>query len=156
MTIQTKIKTRLRRTFEKIPARKQPPQYLVYYDGGPTSLAALREACEMAPPGARVTAVFLDLVPQEHEIADDAPVNPMLAQAILAAAQVNARLYHTEIHTLALPCHFKGPALVQLAQRHQNAVLFVGVNGQEINGQLDSFAEYVLELAPCKVVLVGA
>lgn len=156
MTIQTRLKTRIRRTFERLPARRTALQYLVYYDGGPTSLAALREACEMAPSGARVTAVFLDNVPQEHEIADDAPVNPMLAQAVLAAACVNARLYQTEINTLALPCHSRGPALVGLANRHPGAVLFIGVTESEMNGQLNPFTDYVLQVAPCKVVLVGS
>lgn len=156
MTIQTKLKTRIRRTFERLPLRKQALQYLVYYDGGPTSLAALREACEMAAPGTRVTAVFLDIVPQAYEITDDTPANPMLAQAMLAAAGVNAQLYQTEINTLALPCHFRGPALVGLANQYENAVLFIGVTESEMSGQLNPFTEYVLQLAPCKVVLVGS
>lgn len=156
MTIQTRLKTRIRRTFERLPARRTALQYLVYYDGGSSSLAALREACEMAPSGARITAVFLDTVPQEHEITDDVPVNPMLAQAVLAAAIVNARLYETEINTLIVPCHAKGPALVGLANQHPNAVLFVGITESEMNGQPSPFTDYVLQLAPCKVVLVGS
>jgi nucleotide-binding universal stress UspA family protein len=156
MTIKTRITTRVRRTFERVPPRKHVLDYLVYYDGGPTSVAALREACEMAEPGTRVTAVFLDVVPQEHEITDDTPVNDMLAKAILAAATVNARTYNVEIKTIGIPCHFKGPALVAFAAQQDNAVLFLGVTPREMEGQLNSFTEYVLALAPCKVVLVGA
>ncbi len=156
MTLMTKLKTRLGRALEWLPARQTAPEYLVYYDGEPNSLTALREACEMAPSGARVTAVFLDVTPLEYEIVDDAPLHPLLAQAALTAAQVNARLYQREIGTLILPCHFKGPALVGLARRRQSAALFIGVAESELYGWLNGFADYVIQLAPCKVVLVGS
>lgn len=154
MTLRTKIKSRVRQTFERIPPRRAAPQYVVYYDGSLGALAALREACEMAKPGTRITAVFLDQVPLDQALAENSPPRSMLGQAILAAAMVNARLYNAEIETLSLPCHAKGSALVALAAKQNNATLFIGIAEQ--NDARDAFTEYVLALARCKVVLVSA
>ncbi len=156
MTLRTRLETHVRQTFERVPPRKYAPHFLVYYDGSPTGLAALREACEMAKPGTRITTVCLEPVPFDQEIPEDARVNNMRTQAILAAAMVNARLYNAEIETLALACHSKGAALVALATKQHNPVLFIGITENEMQRKLDAFTEYVLALAPCKVVLVSA
>jgi len=155
MTIKTRITTGVRHIFESVSPRKTQPSYLVYYDGGPTSGAALREACEMASPGTRVVAVYLDIVPQAQEIQDHRPVHEMLAQAVLASAIVNGRLYGTGIETLCVPCHVKGPALVSLAAEQSDATLFIGVDECESEYLLNPFVSYVNSLAPCKVVIVG-
>lgn len=154
MTLRTRIKSRVRQTFERVPPRRAAPHYLVYYDGSLGALAALREACEMAKPDTRITAVFLDQVPLEQALAENTPPRSMLGQAILAAAMVNARFYNAEIETLSLPCYSKGSALVALATKQDNTTLFVGVTN--FAGHYDAFTEYLLTLAPCKVVLVSA
>ncbi len=156
MTLRTKLKTHVRQTFERMPPRKFAPHYLVYYDGGPAALAALREACEMAKPGTRITALFMETVPLEQELSENPRLNTMRSQAILAAAIVNARLHHVEIETLGIACHTKGAAMVSLAAKQHNTVVFLGVMEKQLQGQLDAFTEYVLAFAPCKVVLVGA
>jgi nucleotide-binding universal stress UspA family protein len=155
MTIKTHLATGVKHIFENISPRKTAPCYLVNYDGGPTSVAALREACEMATPGTHVVAVFLDVVAQTQQIDGNTPVHQMLAQAVLAAAIVNARVYGVEIETLVIPCHVKGPALVTLAAERSNATLFLGVDESETTAYLNPFADYVISLSPCKVVLVG-
>lgn len=154
--MRTQLATRVKRIFEKAPPRTSTACYLVYYDGGLGSAAALRQACEMASPETRVVAVFLDVVPHAQEIVGDTAAHTMRAQAILAAAVANARLYHREIETLSIPCHVQGPALVNLAQRRGSTALFMGINPSEMENHLNPFAEYVLALAPCQVVLVEA
>jgi len=154
--MRTRLAARVKRIFEKAPPRLRSASYLVYYDGGLDSVAALRQACEMASPETRVVAVFLEVVPYAQEISGDAPTHAMRAQAILAAALANARLYHREIETLSVPCHVQGPALVNLAQQRGSTALFMGVNRSALENHLNPFAEYVLALAPCQVVLVEA
>lgn len=155
MTIKTRLATQVKHIFESVTPRKTAPCYLVYYDGGPTSVAALREACEMANPGTQVVAVFLDVVPQTQQFDGNVPVHQMLAQAVLASAIVNARVYGVEIETVVIPCHVKGPALVALAAERSNVTLFLGIDESETTAYLNPFADYVISLSPCKVVLVG-
>lgn len=154
MTIGTRITTRVKQIFETVSARRTLPCYLVYYDGGLTSAAALREACETADAGTRIVAVFLDVVPQTELIEDDAPVHKMLAQGVLAAATANARVYGAHIETVAVSCHVKGTALVALAAEYGNATLFIGVDDSE-NEALNPFVDFIVAAAPCRVVLVG-
>jgi hypothetical protein len=161
MTMKTRLATRVKHIFKSVAPRKTVPCYLVNYDGGPSSVAALREACEMARPGTRVVAVFLDVVPYTQEIEPTAPGHEMLAQAVLAAALVNARVYGMEIETLAVPCRVQGPAFVAFAMERASqapfadVTLFIGVDESASEPQLSPFADYVISFAPCKVVLVG-
>lgn len=145
----------IRHVLERAPSRHQGRSYLVYYDGGKDSLAALLEACETATSGTRIVAVYLDMVPLAEAPESSSPGKEMVAHAVLAGALANARLRNYEIETLRVPCHAKGPALVALAARYSDAVVFLGVERREFTQRLNSFAEYVLSLAPCKVVLVG-
>jgi nucleotide-binding universal stress UspA family protein len=152
----TRIATGIRERFETQRLPQSEPCFLVYYDGGPSSLAALREACAIAGHENRIVAVFLDEVPQTETMDDGKPVHDMLAQAVLAAAIVNASFCGVDIETLCIPCRVKGPALVTLAAECNSAMLFVGVEDHEPGKNLNPFADYVLSLAPCQVVLVGA
>ncbi|MBI4675291.1 MAG: universal stress protein [Chloroflexi bacterium] len=149
--MKTRLTKQVKRIFETAPPRKPAPSYLVNYDGGPASVAALREACDMASAGTKVVAVFLDQIPEGVA----AEGREMLANAILASAIVNARLYGVNIETRHIPCGVKGPTLVTLAAEQESAVLFLGVDDRELDAQLNPFADYVLSLAPCQVVLVG-
>lgn len=153
--MRSRLPKQMKQVFGRVPPRKQGRRYLVNYDGGMDSLAALLEACETANPDTRVVAVYLDMVPRAEALEPSLPAKAMLAEAVLAGALANARLRNYEIETLSVPCHAKGPALVALAAQYGDAVVFLGVERREFTQHLNSFAEYVLSLAPCKVVLVG-
>jgi hypothetical protein len=116
---------------------------LVYYDGGPDSVIALRQACEMARPNTRITAIFFD-----SDTAD-----PMLANAALAAARVNARVYGKEIETLRMRSAAKSATLAALAAERTNVTLFIGMDGDA--AQPDRLAQDLIAHAPCRVVVVG-
>lgn len=155
MKMKTRITTQVKQIFENAPPKKSVPSYLVCYDGGPASLAALRQACEMASKQTRLVAVYLDVLPETENLENDAPANEMRGQAILAAAIANARMRGVKIETQIIPCHVKGPALVSLAAESNSSILFVGIEEHEIQDHSNPFTTFVLSMAPCKVVLVG-
>lgn len=155
MNVKTQVATQIKHILGHLPHKITVPSYLVYYDGGLESLGALREACEMAGAGTTVIAVCLHVVPQSQSLQGGSDNQLMLAHAILAGAITNARMWNRQIETLIVPCHAKGPALVALAAERNSAVVFLGIDQDEFSVRLDPFADYVLSLAPCKVVLVS-
>src|SRR5581483_3225197 len=142
MNMRTRFTTQIQHAFENVPTDKNSNCYLVYYDGGPSSVAALREACETAGPKTRVIAVFLESVTPSPEADGTLPEPSMASKAILAAATVNARVYGSRSETLTLPCQIKAPALVKLAAERGNATLFLGVDEPELHAHLNPLADY--------------
>lgn len=132
-----------------------PNRFLVYYDGGIASIAALRHACQTAGASTEVVAVYLARVPAATEPDYDAIVERQNAKLILAGAIVNAQTYGLSIRTEIVPAPVQGPAMTQLAARHGNATIFLGVEQEELDKKQNPFAEYVQKLAPSDVVLVA-
>jgi hypothetical protein len=155
MAIKTRLATGVKHLFENVSPGKTAPCHLVYYDGGPESVVALRTACRMASASTRVVAVYMDVIPDIQDIDDNVMTDRSMANAMLAAAIVNARLYGVDIETIVVPCHAKGPALVALASEYSNATLFLGVEEREMTLRLNPFADFMIAMSPCPVVLVG-
>lgn len=155
MKLQTSSPVRMREPvrFAAPPARQTC--FLVYYDGGLASLAALREACLQAKPNTKIIAVYLETIPQSQALGQDDCSRALTVQGILAAATVNAAMYGVGIKTSFQECHVRGPALLHLAEQHGNAKIFLGVDGAE-PPERNPFASYVQALAPGQVVLVQA
>ncbi len=146
--------TRQRRRFEIPKPNKTAPCFLVYYDGGSASVAALSEACAQAGHETTVIAAYLDMVPHTEPLDCKTSVRTFEANAILAAATVNAHMRGIKIQTEVVHCRVKGPALVNLAAQHANAVIFLGVEPCAEQGNQDAFVDYVEALAPADLFII--
>lgn len=148
MILRTRIPNWRVGSIERRLPRSRTRSFLVYYDGGLESAAALRAACEMADAKTKITALYLEVFSDSREL--DEELQTMRATAILAGAIVNAQIRGVAIATETVRCRSKGPALVaRAAQDH--ATIFLGV---EESARPNTFAEYVLALAPAQVLLV--
>lgn len=153
MKLETRQPVRIRKAFGTSSVPVRPTCFLVYYDGGLSSLAALREACRQATPGTPIIAVYLDMIPLTEAPKRDDTLRTMASQAILAAASANAAMYGVPIKTLNLECHVRGPALLALAEKYGDAKIFLGIETAQVN-ELDPFASYIQALEPARVTLV--
>lgn len=150
MKLDVRPRNKVRKHFKSAQAQPSQSCLLVYYDGGFASLAALRAACLNAKPETHLIAIYLDVVPEHRERDHDSDV-PTAAQAILAAAAVNAANYGIALQTSILECHVRGPALIHLAEQYGNATIYLGVEKDESN----PFADYVRAMAPSDVVIIS-
>jgi hypothetical protein len=152
--MKTRIATQFRQVFQAKPRRETAARYLVLYDGSLASVLALREACESAPNGTRVVAVYLEQVPHSEPLPEAGSERSMNAKAILASALANARMWNVAIETQSVPCHVAGPAFAALAQTYANVTLFVGVDKKALSEHSNSFVDFLLASARARVVVV--
>ncbi|HZQ10894.1 MAG TPA: universal stress protein [Anaerolineae bacterium] len=129
--------------------------FLVYYDGGASSAAALRYACQQADSRTQITAVYLAVVPHDQALDEKNERAAEDAYTVLAAAIANAKQLGKQIETKIVACRVKGPELVRLAKERGGVPIILGIDHAELDGKLNSFAEFVTALAPADVVLVA-
>lgn len=155
MKLQTRNSVEFRKPADTPPAPTRETCFLVYYDGGPASVAALREACRHARSGTKIIAVYLEMIPLSESPEQSDCARTMAIQGILAAATVNAATYGASCKTTYRECHVRGPSMVRMAAQHGNAKIFLGIENGEAD-DLNPFASYVQQLAPANLVLVRA
>ncbi len=125
--------------------------FLIYFDGGAASLAALNSALDLA--GLSTLVITVACVP----LSRPPPVSSskLSLEASLALAVKNAARRGVSIRTEALQCDDLGRALVDCAARFNADIIFWGVERAEVESGLNRAAEYVMKFASAKVVLVG-
>lgn len=142
-------KTRLGKAgrFE-LPARTERC-VLVYYDGSPASMAALRGACAHSTPNTRIVVVYLEQVSPEQKT-DERADKDFVGNAVLAAAIVNAQTYGFKVETLCLETAARGITLEQLIARYSNSMLYLGRDPQNP----DWLTDYMQAHARGQIVVV--
>ncbi len=129
--------------------QKQSPCFMVYYDGGRASIAALNSALDLQERNTVILAVACELS-RRH------PLHlKNRAEVALAGAVTNAARRGVSIRTRVLTGHDLGRALVECAAEYGADIIFWGIERAEVEKGLNRAAEYVLKFAPSKVVLVG-
>ncbi len=130
--------------------------FLVHYDGGMASVAALNSALDLMDLNTEVIAVTpVLLAPREPLAASNLDLE-IRAKGALAAAMTNAALRGVEITTKIVECNDPGRAMVEEARVHNASLVFWGVERAEVELGLNPSVQYVLKYAPSKVVLVGS
>ena len=140
----------------RAPLRARPDNarahcFLVYFDGGTASTAALNSALDLREPDTRIIVVACTVAPPRAS----APDSRHGAEALLAAAVREATQRGVPVSTETLECDDLGHALVECTARFQADIIFWGVERSEVETGLGAAAAYVLKFASAKVVLVG-
>ncbi|MGB8647816.1 MAG: universal stress protein [Anaerolineae bacterium] len=129
--------------------------YLVYYDGGPASAAALRSALDLMEPETRIIALASIVSSAHPPTKDSASRFETGAQAALAGAVANAAERGIAIQTAMLTSADPGRAIVSYAYECHATKIFWGINRAEVERGLNATVQYLLRFAPTQVVLVG-
>lgn len=130
--------------------------FLVHYDGGMASVAALNSALDLMDLNTEVIAVTpLLILPTQRLDAPNLDLE-IHARAALAGATTKAALRGVEIVTKIVECSDPGRAMVEEARAQNAALVFWGVERAEVESGLNPSVQYVLKHAPSKVVLVGS
>jgi hypothetical protein len=129
--------------------------FLVYYDGGMASAAALKSAMDLSLPNTVIVAEACVPGPQLQARGEPRRRLQSSAEAVLAGAVLHAARRGISIRTETIECQDSGRALVQCAEDYRADIIFWGIERTEAERGLNRAAEYVLKFAPSKVVLVG-
>ncbi len=129
---------------------------LVPVVGGEADDEAIRLACRLAKKDrGKIWAIYVITVRRSLPV--DAEIEPAVIEAeeILERARSIANEQDYEIETDLLQAREAGPAIVDEAVEREVALILMGVKYKRRFGQfsLGSVAPYVLENAPCRVIL---
>lgn len=126
--------------------------------GGPTDSVVVHLGCELAKAaGAELICVHVVEVDWTHDLSEDIASGNERASSILDLAEGIAEQYRVKVQTSLLQARDVGAALVDEAIESGADALLVGLPYRKRYGgdfALGTTVPYVLENAPCQVILL--
>ncbi|MBI2847839.1 MAG: universal stress protein [Chloroflexi bacterium] len=129
---------------------------LVPVAGSEADDEAIRLACRLARrTKGKIHAVYVITVQRSLPLTAEIESEARKAEEVLAHAQSVADEEDYEIDTDLMQSREVGPAVIDEAVEHKMDLILIGIRYKKVFGQfsLGSVVPYVLENAPCRVIL---
>lgn len=129
---------------------------LVPVDESPVSEAAFRWACQLARQSkAELHAIYITEVPMEYSLSTEFVREDNKGEEVLSRLESVAEEEKCRVHAQLLQARYAGPAIVLEAEDRQMDLIILGVAYRRRLGSstLGSTPTYILEHAPCQVIL---
>lgn len=129
---------------------------LVPVDDTPVSEEAFRWACQLARQNkAELHAIYVTEVPMEFSLSTEFVQEDNKGELVLARLESVAEEEKCKVHAQLLQARYAGPAIALEAEDRQMELIILGVPYRHRVGSstLGSTPTYILEHAPCQVVL---